>query len=169
MQRGTITWTGYYTRYHIFSLRFAWFFINLTVTRGNALRMVHWEKMYGKVWSNTLKLWWHVALWPMHVCRVWKVALSFSNLNFSDVERVTTHCKTLQTWIGHNATRYHTGYHTFSLILIRVGYNATRYYNFNALSHALLHALPTFSLSLTWVIHNATHYHNFNVLPYAIP
>ena len=36
-------------------------------------------------------------------------------------ERVTTHYQTLQTWTGHNVTRYH---------------------NFNALSHALPHALP---------------------------
>ena len=38
--------------------------------------------------------------------RVWKVALSFSNLNFSHIECVTTHYYTLQTWIGHNVTRY---------------------------------------------------------------
>ena len=36
-------------------------------------------------------------------------------------ERVTTHYQTLQTWIVHNATLDH---------------------NFNALSHALPHALP---------------------------
>ena len=36
-------------------------------------------------------------------------------------ENVTTHCQTLQTWIGHDATRYH---------------------NFNVLRHALPHALP---------------------------
>ena len=36
-------------------------------------------------------------------------------------ERVTTHCQTLQTWIGHDATRN---------------------YNFKALSHTLPHVLP---------------------------
>ena len=36
-------------------------------------------------------------------------------------ERVTIHYQTLQTWIGHDATRHH---------------------NFNALPHALPHALP---------------------------
>ena len=36
-------------------------------------------------------------------------------------KRVTKHYQTLQTWISHNATRYH---------------------NFNALPHALPHALP---------------------------
>ena len=36
-------------------------------------------------------------------------------------EHVTTHYQTLQTWTGHDATRYH---------------------NFNALPHALPHALP---------------------------
>ena len=36
-------------------------------------------------------------------------------------EGVNTYYQTLQTWIGHNATRYH---------------------NFNALPHALPHALP---------------------------
>ena len=39
-------------------------------------------------------------------------------------------------------TRCHTPYHTFSLILIRVGYNAMHYHNFNILAHALPHALP---------------------------
>ena len=41
-------------------------------------------------------------------------------------ERVSTHCQTLQTWVGHNAARYH---------------------NLNTLSHALPHALPDFFLS----------------------
>ena len=36
-------------------------------------------------------------------------------------ESVTTHYQTLQTWIGHNATRYH---------------------DLNALRHALPHTLP---------------------------
>ena len=36
-------------------------------------------------------------------------------------ERVTKHYQTLQTWMGHDATRY---------------------YNFNALQHALPHVLP---------------------------
>ena len=36
-------------------------------------------------------------------------------------EHVTSHYQTLQTWIGHDATRYH---------------------NFNALPHVLPHALP---------------------------
>ena len=35
-------------------------------------------------------------------------------------ERVVTYCQTLKTWIGHNARRYH---------------------KFNALPHALQHAL----------------------------
>ena len=50
--------------------------------------------------------------------------------------------QTLQTWIGHNATRHHTRYHT-------------RY--------------RTFSLSLTWISHNAMRYNNFNVLLHALP
>ena len=54
-------------------------------------------------------------------CRVLKVAISFSNLNFSHFELVATHYQTLQTWIGLNVTRYHS---------------------LNALSHALPHALP---------------------------
>ena len=57
-------------------------------------------------------------------------------------EHVTTHYQTLQTWIGHDATRYHTRYHM-------------RYH--------------TFSLSLTWIDHNAKRYHNFNVLLHALP
>ena len=54
-------------------------------------------------------------------CHVWKVAISFSNLNFSHIERFTTHYQTLQTWIGLNVMRYHS---------------------LNALPHALPHALP---------------------------
>ena len=44
-------------------------------------------------------------------------------------ERVTINYQTLQTWIGHNGKRYH---------------------NFNALLHALPHALHTFSLRFAW-------------------
>ena len=33
---------------------------------------------------------------------------SFSNLNFSNTEHVTTHYKSLQTWIGLNVTLPHT-------------------------------------------------------------
>ena len=52
---------------------------------------------------------------------VGKVAISFSNLNFSHIERVTTHYQTLQTWTGLNVMLYHS---------------------LNALPHALPHALP---------------------------
>ena len=51
-----------------------------------------------------------------------KVAMWFSNLNFSQIERVTTHYQTIQTWIGHNVMRYHN--------FISLPY---------ALPHALLH------------------------------
>ena len=62
------------TRYHhflkIYILIYI-FFINLTVTRGKALQiaqtMLHWEKMYCNAWGNTLKLWYHVALWPIYI------------------------------------------------------------------------------------------------------
>ena len=54
-------------------------------------------------------------------CNVSKVALSFSKWNLSHFEGVTTHCQTLETWIGLNVTRYH---------------------NLNALLQALQHALP---------------------------
>ena len=65
-------------------------------------------------------------------------------------EHATTHYQTLQTWIGHAATHYHTRYHacfrTFSPILTWSGYNTTCYYNFN-----MLHArYDTFFLSLAW-------------------
>ena len=83
--------------------------------------MVNWEKMYGNAWSNMLKLWWRVALWPIR--RVWKIALSFSELNLSHAERVTTRFKTQETWIGHNTTSYH---------------------NLNALLHVLPHIFFSF-------------------------
>ena len=41
-------------------------------------------------------------------CHVWKVAISFSNLNFSHIKHVTTHYQTLQAWIGLNVKRYHS-------------------------------------------------------------
>ena len=74
-----------------------------------------WQIMF---WHFLTKVWYFfkASLWPIHVCRVWKVALSFSNLNFSHVVLVTTHYKTLQTWIDQNATHYQ---------------------NFNALPHVL--------------------------------
>ena len=52
-------------------------------------------------------------------------------------ERVSTHYQTLQTWIGHNATRYH---------------------NLSALVHALLYIFSQFSM-VWWLI--ATGYHAF--------
>ena len=52
-------------------------------------------------------------------------------------EHVTTHYQTLQTWIGHDATRYHTHYHTFSLSLTWIDHNAKCYYNLSVLLHAL--------------------------------
>ena len=33
-------------------------------------------------------------------------------------ERVTTHYQILQTWIGHNAARYHMHYRTFWFIMV---------------------------------------------------
>ena len=51
--------------------------------------------------------------------------------------------QTLQTWIGHNATRYH---------------------NLNALPHALLYIF----LSLIWIGQNLTRYHNFNILSHVL-
>ena len=53
-------------------------------------------------------------------CHVWKVAISFSNLNFSNLELVTTNYQALQAWMGLNVTRYHS---------------------LNALPHVLPHAL----------------------------
>ena len=64
-------------------------------------------------------------------------------------ERVTTYYQTLQTWIGHNATRYH---------------------NYNALPHVLPHALPyvfpQFSMVcgyLQWVTTRCHHIYKKNV------
>ena len=61
-------------------------------------------------------------------------------------EHVTTHYQTLQTWIGHDATRYHPRYHTFSLTLTWIGHNAKRYHNFNVLLHALTYIFSKFSM-----------------------
>ena len=75
---------------------------------------------------------------------VLKVAISFSNLNFSHIERIITHYQTLKIWIGLNGTYYH---------------------NLNALPHALPHALPyVFSeicLVLDYLQLVTTCYHHF--------
>ena len=42
-----------------------------------------------------------------HVAMFEKFAISFSNLNFSQFEHVTTHYQTKQAWIGLNITRYY--------------------------------------------------------------
>ena len=77
-------------------------------------------------------------------CNVSKVALSFSKWNLSHFEGVTTHCQTLETWIGLNVTRYH---------------------NLNALLQALQHVLPyIFSeifLVLGYLQRVATRYRQF--------
>ena len=123
-----------------------------------AQTMVKWEKMYGNAWTNMFKLWWRVALWPIHVCRVWKVTLSFNNLNFSHVERVATHYNTLQTWIGHNATRYHSFnalphvWPYISVILTGVG---------NALPHALPYIFSEICLFLDYLQRVTTCYRQF--------
>ena len=81
----------------------------------------NWDHM---VTFQTLQTW---------ICHVWKVVISFSNLNFSHIELVTTHYQTLQTWVGLNATRYHslnalphafphTSLYTFSEICLVLGY-----------------------------------------------
>ena len=62
---------------------------------GDALQITQNEtnlrKIYGNTcgnrWDNTFKLWQHVALWPIHVCRLWKVTVSCSNLNFSQISQ----------------------------------------------------------------------------------
>ena len=111
----------------------------MTITCGNTLQIppkqANFKEKYNNVCCNACDIpfmvEWCVALWPMHVCRVWKVAILFSNLNFSQIEYVTTHYQILQTWIGHNATCYN---------------------NLNALSHVLpLELLYIFSLSsMVW-------------------
>ena len=44
------------------------------------------------------------------------------------------------------STRYHTRYRVFSLSLTFLGFNATRYHNFNALPQALPYIFSKFSM-----------------------
>ena len=53
-------------------------------------------------------------------CHVWEVAISFSNLNFSNTEHVTTHYKSLPLWIGLNVTLPHTLQHVLPYILFEI-------------------------------------------------
>ena len=84
-----------------------------------------------------------------------------------NVERVTTHYKTLQTWIGHNATHYHNfnalphALPYISLISTRVGYDATRYHNFNALPHVLPYIFSDICLILGYLQWVTTRYRQF--------
>ena len=71
-----------------------------------------------------------------------KVAMWFSNLNFSQIERVTTHYQTIQTWIGHNVMRYHN--------FISLPY---------ALPHALLHIFSWSSMVWGYLQRVTTRYH----------
>ena len=59
------------------------------------------------------------------------------------------------------SVRYHTRYHTLSLILTRVGYNVMRYHNFNALAHALLYIFFGTCLFLGYLQMVTTRYHQF--------
>ena len=121
MQRVTITSARYYTLYGIF-------YGFREVTRWSCgaalhygLSMLNWEKMYGNTCrdacGNALKF---VARCIMAYPCLQSFAISFSNSNFSEVERVSTHYQALQTWIHLNIAHYH---------------------NLNALPHALPHAL----------------------------
>ena len=66
-----------------------------------------------------------------------EVSITFGNLNFSQIERVTTHYQTLQTWIDHKATRYH---------------------NLNALPYVLSYIFSQFSFVLGYLQHATTRY-----------
>ena len=76
-------------------------------------------------------------------------------------EHATKHYLTLQTWIGHDATRYHTRYHTFSFSLTWIGHNAKRYHNFNVLLHALPYNFSKFSMVWGYLQRVTTRYHKF--------
>ena len=65
---------------------------------------------------------------------------------FEHTNIITTYYQTLQTWIGHDATRYHTRCRTFSLSLTWLGYDATRYHNFNVLPHTLPYIFSKFNM-----------------------
>ena len=80
----------------------------------------------GTCYHKNNVLWQGVTLWSIHVCRVWKVAISLSNPNFSQIEHVTKQHQTLKTWIG---------------------YNATRYLNFHPLRHVLPYIFSQFNLN----------------------
>ena len=76
-----------------------------------------------------------------HVAMFEKFAISFSNLNFSQFEHVTTHYQTKQAWIGLNITRY---------------------YNLNALPpHALPLIFSEICLVLGYLQRFTTHYCRF--------
>ena len=62
---------------------------------------------------------------------VWKVAISFRNLNFNHIQRVTTHFQTFQTWISLSITHYHS---------------------LNTLQHVLRHSLPYIFLEIRVVL-----------------
>ena len=58
-------------------------------------------RLHGNNFSNSANM-------DRPCCHVSKVVISFSNLNFSHIERVTKHYQTLQIWTGINVTCYHS-------------------------------------------------------------
>ena len=99
----------------------------------------------GKICEVYLKLGLHfnfpdLANIDRSCCRVWKVVISFSNLVFSDIKRITTHYQTQETWIGLNITCYHS---------------------LNALPHALPYILYQLCLVLGYLQLVTTCYHRF--------
>ena len=73
-------------------------------------------------------------------CHVWKVSISFSNLNFSHIERAITHYQTLQIWIGLNVTHYSS---------------------LNARPHALPYIVSEICLAFSYLQRVTTIYHCF--------
>ena len=88
--------------------------MNSKEASGKACGMWLKLRLHGNNFSNSANM-------DRPCCHVWKVSISFSNLNFSHIERVITHYQTLQTWAGLNVMHYHS---------------------LNAVPHALPHALP---------------------------
>ena len=91
---------------------------------------------YGNACGNALKLVTRFIIAYPYLLGL-KIAIPFSNLNFSHVERATTHYQTLQTWIGLNITPYH---------------------KLNALPHALPNIFSEIYLVLDYLQRVTTHY-----------
>ena len=93
------------------------------------------------------------------------IFIGYISVMFEHVSHITKLCKNglaMTQRVTITSTRYHTGYHTFSLSLTWIGHNAKCYHNFNMLRHALPSIFSKFSMVWVYLQRVTTRYHKIN-------